>query len=125
MSICGTTLIGNLIKDLERKESGTWMSCIAVNYFNKKEKKTLFVNVIFSNEISTNFMNYLKKGSRVVLIGHIIEISTYESQNGSKPSILFKATNASFLPTNKVNTESSEDTQSNVDESVLDAAYNM
>lgn len=95
-------LIGNLARDPELKEVGSKQSSVckfslAVNRLADGQKVADFYNVSVWGKLAENCMKYVKKGSKVAVIGDIT-IRTYDSNDGSKKvSVDVNASEVEFL----------------------------
>jgi len=95
------TIIGNCCRDPEAKilDNGTKITTInlASNIYKKGENITMFFRVsIFGNQYD-KFIEYVKKGSSLVVTGQLQEVRTYEAKDGShKASLDVIANSISF-----------------------------
>lgn len=90
MSVNRVWLIGNLTKD---PESQTTSSGITVCRFTlavqrkfsnaNGEKETDFINIVAWRTLAENCIKYLKKGSKVAVVGSI-QTRSYDAQDGTK-----------------------------------------
>lgn len=96
-------IIGNSCKDPEAKilDNGTKITTInlASNIYKKGENTTMFFRVsIFGNQYD-KFLEYVKKGSSLVVTGQLQEVRTYEAKDGAwKASLDVIANSISFNP---------------------------
>jgi single-strand DNA-binding protein len=87
------TLVGNLTRDFELRFGDGWAvanSAIAVNksWFNKKtnewDEKTTFFNIsVWGESETSNVVESLSKGDRVIVAGEM-QVGSYEDDNGDK-----------------------------------------
>ena len=78
------TLLGNLVKDHNVKETTTKVlrNTIAVKREFKKDESD-FINVIAFNKTAELIEKYTQKGSKILICGRI-QVSSYDAQDGSK-----------------------------------------
>ena len=81
-------IIGNLSKDVELMQTN---SGVAVAKFSVAVKRTVgdeadFLNVVAWRTLAESCNKYLKKGSKVAVIGNI-QTRSYENKNGQKQYI--------------------------------------
>lgn len=79
---------GNLTKDPEKIETANALMCkITVacdtGYVKDGERETEFITFIAWRKNAENILKYLKKGSKVAIVG-IVRNRSYETQDGSK-----------------------------------------
>lgn len=79
---------GNLTKDPEKIETTNALMCkITVacdtGYIKDGERETEFITFIAWRKNAENILKYLKKGSKVAIVG-IVRNRSYEAQDGSK-----------------------------------------
>lgn len=80
-------LIGRLTGNPELKANSNGKSyckfTLAVDRYNGKEKTADFINCVTWNKLADNLSTFMKKGSRIAVIGNI-KTSKYEDKNGNK-----------------------------------------
>lgn len=85
-------LIGNLTRDPELSETpnGIFLCRFAIavnrNYSSDGERQTDFFNITVWRTQAENCGRYLKKGSKVAIVGSL-QNRTYEDKNGNKRSV--------------------------------------
>lgn len=97
------TIIGNACRDPESKmlDNGTKVTTInlASNIRKKGDSVTMFYRVVLFGNYYDNFLEYIKKGSSLVVNGSLQEVKTYQSKDGEwKPSLEVIASSISFNP---------------------------
>lgn len=88
-----TMFDGSLGRDAELKQVGDGPCCsfsVAVNYFEKKEKLTAWVDVSFFGARAATVAPMLLKGAKVVIVGSQ-KLRTYESKDGPKTVVDVRA----------------------------------
>lgn len=108
-------LIGNLTRDTEMAETQSGVTvcrfslAVKRNYSNGDgERETDFFNVIVWRTLGENCGKYLKKGSKVAIIGSL-QNRTYEDKSGNKRTVTeINASEVEFL-TPKGNDEQSKE----------------
>jgi len=83
-------IIGNLTRDPEKRTTGqgtavtTFTVAVARRFTNTQgERETDFIPVVTWRGLAETCAQYLKKGSKVAVVG-AIQTRTYEAQDGSK-----------------------------------------
>lgn len=80
-------LCGRLTKDPELKSSSNGKSycrfTLAVDRYKGEEKTADFINCVTWNKSAENLKVYMRKGSRISVVGNI-RTSTYEDKSGNK-----------------------------------------
>ena len=94
------TLIGNLCRDIELKQAGSSELAEISLAVNEKVKRNdewvdepVFINVNVWGAQATNCAQYLKKGSKVAIIGRLSFDSWDDKETGKKRSKLFVTAN--------------------------------
>lgn len=84
-------LCGRLTKNPELKANSNGKSycrfTLAVDRYNGEEKTADFINCVTWNKSAENLKLYMKKGSRISVVGNI-RTSSYEDENGNKKYIV-------------------------------------
>ena len=97
------TILGNCTRDPESKtlDNGTKITTLnlASNIYKKGENITMFFRVaIFGNQYD-RFIEYVKKGSALVVTGSLQEVKTYQAKDGEwKASLDIVANSINFNP---------------------------
>lgn len=108
-------LIGRLTEKPELKISGNGKSyckfTLAVDRYNGEEKTADFINCVTWNKLAENLSTFMKKGSRIAVIGNI-KTSKYEDKNRNKRYLTeVYCDSIEYLETKKnIKTESEETT---------------
>lgn len=97
------TIIGNACRDPEVKmlDNGTKLTTInlASNIRKKGENVAMFYRVAIFGNFYDKFLEYVKKGSSLVVAGQLQEVSVYQSKDESwKASLEVIANSISFNP---------------------------
>ena len=101
-------LIGRLTRDPELRYTGsntavaTFSLAVNRNFTNASgERETDFINIVVWRKQAENVKNYLSKGSKVAIDGHI-QTRSYDDQNGIRKHITeVVAENVEFLDSRK------------------------
>lgn len=110
------TLIGNCTRDPESKilDNSTKITTlnIASNIYKKGENIVMYYRIsIFGNQYD-KFLEYVKKGSALVVTGQLQEVKTYQAKDGEwKASLDIVANSINFNPSSSKR-EDSEPTNS-------------
>ena len=90
MSINKVVLTGNLTRDVEKTETTSGIAVcrfsIAINSGYREDKKTDFFNIVVWRNQAENCGKYLKKGSKVAVIGSL-QNRSYEDKEGNKRTV--------------------------------------
>ena len=84
-----TTLLGSLGRDAELKQVGDSQCCsfsVAVNYFEKSEKQTAWVDVSMFGGRAEKVAPLLLKGTKVVVTGSM-KLRTYKTSSGETKTV--------------------------------------
>lgn len=98
-------LIGNLTRDPELRSTGSGISmCQFGLAVNRRRKSTDgqpdvdFFNIICFRQLADNVMRFMKKGSKVCVVGQI-QIRSYDAQDGTKRTVVdIVADDIEFMP---------------------------
>ena len=100
MSFQSTTILGNLGRDPETRESGGGKSVckfsVAVSEKRGGEPTTTWFNVVCFDKTAELCQRYLVKGRQVLVVGRI-EISEYEKDGVKQRSMSLIANNVTFI----------------------------
>ncbi len=102
-------LMGNLTRDLELRYTPSGQAVttlgLAVNEKYKDKDQTLFIDIDVWEKTAENCVEYLKKGSPVMVEGRL-KYRAWETQDGQKRSkISVTASSVQFLSFNKTEEE--------------------
>lgn len=122
MALNKVILLGNLTKD---PESQTTSSGITICKFTlavqrkfsnaNGEKETDFINIIVWRTLADNCIKYLKKGSKVAIVG-AIQTRSYDAQDGTKRYVTeIIAEEVEFLSSNGGKVEKIDESEINDD----------
>lgn len=106
-------LSGNLTRDVDfqQTDNGTSISKMSVavrrTFIKDKEQTSDFFNVVVFGKQAENCARFLKKGSKVLVVG-VVQIDNYTDKDGNKKqSISVRASEIEFL--SAVNTSEKKD----------------